>query len=70
MRKTELLEIGCLEATKKMLKFSKVAGHRVLAINRGEKEKILTVKISAPEEDILRYLEKQVITKENENEEV
>lgn len=46
---------------------SKVAGHRVLAINRGEKEKILTVKISAPEEDILRYLEKQVITKENEN---
>lgn len=46
---------------------SKVAGHRVLAINRGEKEKILTVKISAPEEDILRYLEKQVITKENKN---
>ena len=46
---------------------SKVAGHRVLAINRGEKEKILTVKISAPEEDILRYLEKQVIIKENEN---
>ena len=44
---------------------SKVAGHRVLAINRGEKEKILTVKISAPEEDILRYLEKQVITKDN-----
>ena len=44
-----------------------MAGHRVLAINRGEKEKILTVKISAPEEDILRYLEKQVITKENEN---
>ena len=35
---------------------SKVAGHRVLAINRGEKEKILTVKIAAPEEDILRYL--------------
>lgn len=46
---------------------SKVAGHRVLAINRGEKEKILTVKISAPEEEILRYLEKQVITKENKN---
>lgn len=44
---------------------SKVAGHRVLAINRGEKDKILTVKISAPEEDILRYLEKQVITKDN-----
>lgn len=46
---------------------SKVAGHRVLAINRGEKEKILTVKIAAPEEDILRYLEKQVIKKENPN---
>ena len=46
---------------------SKVAGHRVLAINRGEKEKILTVKISAPEEDILRYLEKQVIKKDNKN---
>ncbi len=41
---------------------SKVAGHRTLAINRGEKEKILTVKIEAPEEDICRYLEKQVIT--------
>ena len=46
---------------------SKVAGHRVLAINRGEKEKILTVKIQAPEEDILRYLEKQVITRDNPN---
>ena len=45
----------------------KVAGHRILAINRGEKEKILTVKIEAPEEEILRYLEKQVITKENPN---
>ncbi len=43
----------------------KLAGHRVLALNRGEKEKILTVKISAPEEDILRYLERQVITREN-----
>ena len=46
---------------------SKVAGHRVLALNRGEKEKILTVKIQAPEEDILRYLEKQVITRKNPN---
>ena len=46
---------------------SKVAGHRILAINRGEKEKILTVKIEAPEDEILRYLEKQVITKENPN---
>ena len=43
----------------------KAAGHRILALNRGEKEKILTVKIIAPEEDILRYLEKQVITRAN-----
>ena len=41
---------------------SKVAGHRTLAINRGEKEKILTVKIEAPTEDIIKYLKKQVIT--------
>lgn len=41
------------------------AGHRVLALNRGEKEKVLTVKIQAPEEDIIRYLEKQVITRNN-----
>ncbi len=44
---------------------SKVAGHRVLALNRGEKEKILTVKIEAPEEEILSYLKHQVITNEN-----
>ena len=43
----------------------KIAGHRVLALNRGEKEKILTVKIAAPEEDVLRYLEKKVITRKN-----
>lgn len=43
----------------------KLAGHRILALNRGEKEKFLTVKINAPEEDILRYLEHQVITKDN-----
>ena len=43
----------------------KAAGHRILALNRGEKEKFLTVKIEAPEERILRYLEKKVITKEN-----
>ncbi len=41
---------------------SKVVGHRTLAINRGEKEKFLTVKIEAPQEDICRYLEKQIIT--------
>ncbi len=44
---------------------SKVAGHRVLALNRGEKEKFLTVKIEAPEEEILRYLQKKVIRKDN-----
>ncbi|MGL5437771.1 MAG: Tex family protein [Lachnospiraceae bacterium] len=43
----------------------KCAGHRVLALNRGEKEKILTVKIDAPQEVILRYLAKQVIIRDN-----
>ncbi|TAH66348.1 MAG: RNA-binding transcriptional accessory protein [Anaerolineaceae bacterium] len=43
----------------------KLAGHRVLAVNRGEKEKILTVKIAAPEERILRYLEKKIIINDN-----
>ena len=46
---------------------SKLAGHRVLALNRGEKEKFLNVKLEAPEERILRYLEKQIIKKENLN---
>lgn len=46
---------------------SKVAGHRVLALNRGENEKILTVKIEAPTERIIRFLEKKLITKDNEN---
>ena len=44
---------------------NKVAGHRTLALNRGEKEKVLTVKVEAPEEEILRYLCKQVITRNN-----
>ena len=44
---------------------SKLAGHRVLALNRGEKEKFLVVKLEAPEEQILRYLEKKIITAEN-----
>jgi protein Tex len=44
----------------------KLAGHRILAINRGENEKILTVKIVAPEERIIRYLETKVIVKDNE----
>ena len=43
----------------------RLAGHRILALNRGEKEKFLTVKVEAPEEDILRYLEKKVIHKDN-----
>nr|WP_317378859.1 Tex family protein [uncultured Faecalimonas sp.] len=44
---------------------SRLAGHRVLALNRGEKEKILNVKIEAPEEKILRYLEKKIIVSKN-----
>ena len=44
---------------------TKLAGHRVLALNRGEKEKILTVKVEAPVEKILGYLEKKVIIKDN-----
>ena len=44
---------------------NKLAGHRVLALNRGEKEKFLTVKIEAPEEDILHYLEKKTIHSDN-----
>ena len=44
---------------------AQIASHRVLALNRGEKEKFLTVKIEAPEEEILRYLEKRIIRKDN-----
>ena len=43
----------------------KIAGHRVLALNRGEAEKMLVVKVEAPEERILRYLEKKTIVNEN-----
>ena len=43
----------------------KLAGHRILALNRGEAEKVLTVKLEAPEERILRYLEKKVIVRDN-----
>ena len=43
----------------------KVAGHRILALNRGEKEKILTVKVEAPEQEILEWLTRQVVTKKN-----
>ena len=44
----------------------KVAGHRVLALNRGESEKFLTVKVEAPEERILQYLVKKTILSDNE----
>ncbi len=43
----------------------KIAGHRVLALNRGEAEKILTVKVIAPEERIIRFLETKLIQKDN-----
>ena len=46
---------------------AKMAGHRILAVNRGENEKILTVKIEAPEDKILSYLEKQIIVRDNIN---
>ena len=46
---------------------AKMAGYRILAVNRGEKEKILTIKLEAPEEKIVRYLERQVILNENPN---
>lgn len=45
----------------------KMAGHRTLAINRGEAEKLLTVKVEAPEERILQYLYKKTIVRENKN---
>lgn len=43
----------------------KAAGHRILALNRGESEKVLTVKVAAPEERILLFLAKKVITSDN-----
>ena len=49
---------------------SKIPGHRILAMNRGEKEKFISVKIGAPEEKILRYLEKQIITQKNSQTEI
>lgn len=45
----------------------KLSGYQVLAINRGEKEKVLSVSIEAPEDEILRYLNKQVIRNDNKN---
>lgn len=46
-------------------KLSKIVGHRILALNRGESEKVLSVKITAPVEKILSWLNRQVITKSN-----
>ena len=45
----------------------KMPGHRVLAINRGEKERFLGVKIEAPAEEILGYLQREIITRKNPN---
>ena len=44
---------------------NKIVGHRILALNRGEKEKVLTVKIKPPVDKIISYLEKQIITSDN-----
>lgn len=44
---------------------AKLAGHRILALNRGENEKFLTVRVEAPEDEVLRYLERQVIVRDN-----
>ncbi len=44
---------------------AKLAGHRILAINRGENEKFLSVKVEAPVEEIIGYLERQVIVRDN-----
>ncbi len=46
-------------------KLTKLAGHRILALNRGENEKILTVKILAPEDKILLFLQTKTIVREN-----
>ena len=43
---------------------NRIVGHRILAINRGEKEKILTVTLEAPEAEILSWLEKRIIKKQ------
>ena len=43
----------------------KAAGHRILALNRGEAEKVLTVRVEAPEDRILRYLEKKIVVRDN-----
>ena len=46
---------------------AKLPGHRILALNRGEKEKILKVSIDAPVEDIINYLQRKIISRDNVN---
>ncbi len=46
---------------------AKLPGHRILALNRGEKEKILKVSIEAPVDDIITYLQKKIISRDNKN---
>ena len=46
-------------------KANRIKPHRVLAINRGEEEKVLTVSLDISEESILNYLNKQIIKREN-----
>lgn len=48
------------------LTLRKLAGHQILAINRGEKEKFLTVKVEAPEDTIIDYLTRHNVPKTNE----
>ena len=48
-------------------KIKTIPGYRILAINRAEKQKEITVKIEAPEEKILQYLESKIIIRDNEN---
>ena len=45
---------------------SRIPGHRVLAVNRGEKEKVLSVSIDAPEEEIEEYLSRRMLRKVSE----
>lgn len=51
-------------------KVSTIPGHRILAINRGEKEKVLSVKIEAPVDEIIMYLEKNIIIKESKTKDI
>nr|WP_263640913.1 hypothetical protein [Methanobrevibacter arboriphilus] len=42
-------------------KINNIAIHRILAINRGEKEKLLKIKINAPVDDIIEYLNRRML---------